>query len=84
MGWLTQEKVKRFMIGKTIKEINNSWPYSTIVFTDGTAIRLSGCIDINNNLCYKGGSIKLEPYILATPLKLVNGKMEVVQLSSIK
>jgi len=84
MGWLTQEKIKKFMIGKTIKKINNDWPNSTIVFTDGTAIKLRGCVDVDNKLWYTGGSIKLETYILATPLKLVNGKMEVVQLSTIE
>jgi len=84
MGWLTQEEIKKFIVGKTIKKINNNWPDSTIVFTDGTAIRLRGCIDIDNKLLYTGGSIKLKPYILATPLKLVNGKMEVVQSSIIE
>jgi len=84
MGWLTQKRIKKFMVGKTIKEINNDWPNSVIIFTDGTAIRLRGYIDIDNKLSYKGGIIKLETYILATPLKLVNGEMEVVQLDIIE
>lgn len=71
------------MIGKTIKSIDtNDWPEAVIVFSDNTAVRLKPCIDIKDSLCFTGGSVSITPYILATLLKLTDGKTEVVQLKA--
>jgi len=81
MVWLCLKPIKEFIIGKTIKSIDtNDWPETIIVFTDNTAVRLKPCIDIEDSLCFTGGSVSITPYILATPLKLTDGKTEIVQL----
>jgi len=81
MAYLRQKPMKEFMIGKTVKSIDtNDWPEAVIVFSDNSAVRLVPCIDYKNSLWFTGGSVNITPYILATPLKLTDGKTEVVQL----
>lgn len=81
MAWLCLKPMKEFLIGKTIKEVNtDKWPEAVLVFTDNTAIELKPCIDIKNSLVPTEGSIRISPYIVATLLKLENGKPKIIQL----